>query len=174
VLKIDYEKAYDRFNWDFLEEMMSSRGVGSKCVSWVMKLVNNGSIAIRLNDRNSGFFKPGKGLRQGNPLSPLLFNLLTDVFTRMLLKAAQGGPMYSLYLEGFIILQYVDDTLLFLKLDKVAMCHMKWLMVCYEHLSDMKINYRKSDMTPINMDEGEANGYAKIFCCKIGCFPFST
>jgi hypothetical protein len=93
----------------------------------------------------------------------------------MLVKAAWGhitGLMSSLYPEGVISLQYADDTLLFLKHDKIATCHMKWFMVCYEHMSSMKINYHKSVMTPINMDEGEANEYGKIFCCKVGCFPF--
>jgi hypothetical protein len=99
-------------------------------------------------------------LRQGDPLSPLLFNLVANVFAKMLVRAAQSGHitclMTSLYPEGVISLQYVDDTLLFLSHDNIAACHMKWLMVCYEHLSGMKINYHKSDMTSINLEEGEA------------------
>jgi hypothetical protein len=47
VLKIGYEKTYDRVNWDFLKEMMISRGFGPKWVNWVMRLVKNGSIAVR-------------------------------------------------------------------------------------------------------------------------------
>jgi hypothetical protein len=76
-----------------------------------MNLVDNGSIAIRLNDRNSGYFSPGKGLRQGGPLSPLLFNLIANIFTRFLSKVAGKGYirglMNSIYLEGAITLQYV-------------------------------------------------------------------
>jgi hypothetical protein len=49
VLKFDYEKTYDRVNWEFLEEMMVTRGFAPKWVKWVMNLVKNGSIAIRLN-----------------------------------------------------------------------------------------------------------------------------
>jgi hypothetical protein len=45
-------------------------------------------------------------------------------------------------------------------------------MVCFEQISGMKINYHKSDMTPINLDEEEVQEYAKVFCCKIGGFPF--
>jgi hypothetical protein len=37
----------------------------------------------------------------------------------------------------------------------------------------MRINYSKSELTPINLDEEETQGYTKIFCCKIGKFPFT-
>jgi hypothetical protein len=70
VLKLDYEKAYDRVSWQFLEELLTTRGSGSRWVNWIMSLVKNGSICVRLNDRNEPFFKPGKGLRQGDPISP--------------------------------------------------------------------------------------------------------
>jgi hypothetical protein len=147
VLKLDYEKAYDQVSWHFLEEMMSTRGFGNRWRKWVMALVKNGSIAIRINDSNSGYFRPGKGLRQGDPLSPLLFNLVVDVFTRILIKAAKRvhitSLLNSLYPEGIISLQYADDTLLFLDHNYQAACHLKWLMVYFEHLYEMQINYHK-------------------------------
>jgi hypothetical protein len=94
----------------------------------------------------------------------------------MLVRATQGGHitglMTSLYPKGVISLQYADDTLLFLEHDRVVACHLKWLMVCYENLCGMRINYHKSDMTPINLDEEEAQHYSRIFCCKVGSFPF--
>jgi hypothetical protein len=80
--------------------MLSSRGFGPKWISRVLKLVG-GSISIRLNDRNSPYFKPAKGLRQGDPLSPLLFNLVVDVFTRLLSRAADKG-----YLRGLMTSLY--------------------------------------------------------------------
>jgi hypothetical protein len=60
------------------------------------KLGKRGSISIRLNDETSFYFKHGKGLRQGDPLSPLLFNLVVDVFTRMLSKVANKGYITGL------------------------------------------------------------------------------
>jgi hypothetical protein len=60
-----------------------------------MNLVKGGPMAIRLNGENSNYFNPGKGLRQGDPLSPLLFNLVVDIFTRMLIKAATKGYIYG-------------------------------------------------------------------------------
>jgi hypothetical protein len=63
-------------------------------------------------------------------------------------------------------------TLLFLEHNYNSTCHLKWLMVCVEKLSRMKINYHKSDLSPVNLEEEESHRYAQIFCCKIGSFPF--
>jgi hypothetical protein len=137
--------------------MLSSRGFGKTWINWIMRLVNGWSICISLNDKNSAYFNPGKGLRQGDPLSPLLFNLMIDVFTRMLIKAAKmnyiSGFMNSTHPEGVLSLQYVDDTLLFLRHSYEDATQLKWIMVCFEQISGMKINYNKSDMLPVNLDE---------------------
>jgi hypothetical protein len=46
VLKLDYEKAYDRVSWSFLEEMLESRGFGAKWGGWLKQVVRGGSICI--------------------------------------------------------------------------------------------------------------------------------
>jgi hypothetical protein len=131
--------------------MLSSRGFGNKWVKWIMRLVKGGSICISLNNENSTYFNPGNGLRQGDPLSPLLFNLVRDVFTRMLIKAAKRdyitGFMNSIHHEGVLSLQYAYDTLLFLKHSYEDATHLKRIMRCFEQISYMKINYNKSDMS---------------------------
>jgi hypothetical protein len=64
VLKLDYEKAYERVSWSVLEDMLLSRGFGETWVSGVMKIVKGGSFCVRITDGNSTYFKHGKGLRQ--------------------------------------------------------------------------------------------------------------
>jgi hypothetical protein len=156
--------------------MLRARGFGPGWTSWIMKMVKGGSISIRMNNDNSTYFQPGKGLRQEDLLSPLIFNIVVDVFSRLLIKAAKNGYIVglidSLYPEGVIGLQYVDVTLLFLKHNYQYACHLKWLLICFEKLSAMKINYNKSDMVPINLSEEETHLYSMIFCCKLGTFPF--
>jgi hypothetical protein len=129
----------------------------------VMSLVKRGSPSIRPNEENSPYFESGKGLRQGDPPSPLLFNLVEDVFSRMLVKAAANGHITgllgALYPEGIVSLQYADDTLLFLEHNYIAASHLKWLLMCLEKLSGMNINYHKSDVTPINLNEKESQNY---------------
>jgi hypothetical protein len=55
-------------------------------------VVLGGSVSVMANGEESNTFKTGKGLRQGgHHLSPLLFNLVGDVLTKMLMKASRGG-----------------------------------------------------------------------------------
>ena len=177
ILKLDYEKAYDRVNWDFLEEMLTSRGFGPKWISWIRSVVRDSSLCIRINDMDGSFFKTGKGLRQGDPLSPLLFNLVADVFTRMLIKAASqdliSGLLTDIFPGGIISLQYADDTLLFLQKDLCKAKHFKWLLACFEQLSGMKINFDKSNLMVVGLEEEDSNRFARLFCCKVGSFPFT-
>jgi hypothetical protein len=63
--------------------------------------------------------------------------------------------MTDIYPEGVINLQYADDTLLFLSYDPIGAHHLKWLMIFFEKLSGMRINYHEGDLTPINLSEEE-------------------
>ena len=178
IRKLDYEKAYDRVSWDFLEKMLTSRGFGPKWISWIRSVVRDGSLCIRINDEYSHFFKPGKGLRQRDPLSPLLFNFVADVFTRMLMKAAHhnliSGLLQGVSPRGVISQQYADDTLFFLENNLTKARHFKWILACFEQLSGMKINYDKSDMLGLGLEEEESLMFARFFCCRVESFPLIT
>lgn len=78
VFKLDYEKAYDMINRDFIFEVLSSRGFSPKWIGRIKSLIVNGSVGVRVNDTNSDFFITGKGVKQGDPISPLLFNVVAD------------------------------------------------------------------------------------------------
>jgi hypothetical protein len=80
--------------------------------------------------------------------------------------------MNSIHPGGVINLPYADDTLLFLEHNYLHALHLKWLMICFERISGIKINYHKSDLTPVNLEGEEIHDYARIFCCKVGSFPF--
>lgn len=63
VLKLDYEKPYDRVSWSFLFEILETRNVDPIWINWIKQLVIGGSIGIMVNGEDSAYFKPGKGLR---------------------------------------------------------------------------------------------------------------
>lgn len=91
ILKLDYEKAYDIVDNSFLEEMFVSWGFGNTWIIWVLKAVKGGFVWLRINDESSGFGELRKWLRQEDPLSPLLFNLATDIFTRKIGKIVDAN-----------------------------------------------------------------------------------
>jgi hypothetical protein len=86
VLKLDYEKAYDKVSWNFLFDMLKARKFDPLWIGWIKQIVTGGSVGIMINGEDSAYFKTGKGLRQGDPLSPFLFNLRGMVFPKCFTK----------------------------------------------------------------------------------------
>lgn len=86
-----------------------------------------------VNGEESAYFKPGKGLRQGDPLSPFLFNLVGDSLSKMLMKAVNKGLVRGLlenFKEGGIVsLQYANDTILFAKAEESILVNLKCIIM---------------------------------------------
>jgi hypothetical protein len=72
---------------------------------------------------------------------------------------------------GVIILQYANDTLLFLENNERNAINLKWTLTCFEQVSEMKINYHKSELMAINMETLEIVPFLDIFQCVAGNFP---
>jgi hypothetical protein len=70
---------------------MMGKGFPLKWISWVMSTVRDGKVCINVNGERSPYFKTFRGLRQGDPLSPLLFNIVADPSGVMLNKAVSKG-----------------------------------------------------------------------------------
>jgi hypothetical protein len=120
-------------------------------------------------------FTTGKGLRQGDPLSPLLFNFVVDIFTRLLSKAMANNLIQGLCTDvvpdGVISLQYADDTILFVDSNPEKARNLKWVLTCFERVSGMKVNYNKSELVPLNLEPDKAETFKMIFDCLEGSFP---
>jgi len=78
ILKLDFEKAYDKVSWSFLEKVMRAKGFDELWIQWINSVVKGGRVCIDLNGERGEYFRSFKGLQQGDPLSPLLFNLVAD------------------------------------------------------------------------------------------------
>jgi hypothetical protein len=131
-----------------------------------------------VNSSNGAYFQSCKGVRQGGPLFPLLFNLVADCLTRMIIRAQQndviGGLVPHLIPKGVAILQYADDTILCLQNDLVKARSVKLILYMYEHMSGLKINFEKSEVILIGGDNrlaSEGSEYVEIFNCQVGLFP---
>ena len=87
------EKAYDHVNWDFLIYMLDRCGFPEKWRRWVFFCISTVKLSILINGISCGFFESFRGIIQGDPLSPLLFVIVMDAFSKMLDKVVRDGLM---------------------------------------------------------------------------------
>jgi hypothetical protein len=76
LCKLDITKAFDHINWKFLLYMLKRCSFGEKWVSWISHCISSVHFFVLVNGSPSGFFSNSRGLRQGDPVSPLLSPLL--------------------------------------------------------------------------------------------------
>ena len=74
VFKVDFEKAYDSIEWDFLLDIMKEMGFDRKWVKWIKACLSSTSISILVNGSPTKEFKMNQGIRQGDPLAPFSFS----------------------------------------------------------------------------------------------------
>jgi hypothetical protein len=84
VLKLDLIKAYDRVDWGFLRLVLLQVGLSLEATDWILGCVTSTNFVVLINGRPSSFFKSSRGLRQGCPLSPLLFLLIVEGLSRVI------------------------------------------------------------------------------------------
>jgi retron-type reverse transcriptase len=118
VLKLDFKKAFDKIEHKVILEVMAHKGFGAKWRSWIESILNSGTSAVLLNGVPRKTFHCKRGIRQGDPLSPLLFMLAADLLQSIINKETQMGhlrlPIPAPTLD-FPIIQYADDTLIILE-----------------------------------------------------------
>jgi hypothetical protein len=177
ILKLDFEKAYNRVSWAFLRDVLVRKGFESSVVHRLMQLVTGIQTAISINGEIGPYFRNKRGVRQGDPISPLLFDFLADALAIILDHASVAGHIKGvvshLVLEGVTHLQYADDTILLIKLDDGAIANLKFILICFEILSGLKINFFKSEVIMTGVSPYEQYRVACMFKCKEGGFPMT-
>ena len=95
-------------------------------------MITGGSVGVKVNDDIGHYLQTKRGLRHGNPMSPILFNIVADLLT-LLIKRAKcdnhiKGVVPHLVDDGLSILQYADDTIIFLDHDLEQAKNMKLIL----------------------------------------------
>ena len=117
ALKLDMSKAYDRVEFTFLEQILLKLGFHEDWVALLMECITTVSYSILVNEESKGLFRPSKGFRQGDPLSPYLFLFCAEGLNAILKKAALKGEIhgFSICRNGLKLthLFFANDSLLF-------------------------------------------------------------
>ena len=141
LIKIDQEKAFDRVNWDFLLKVLERMNFGPKFMCFVKTMYTNVSCQISNNGHLSRKITLKRGVRQGCPLSPLLYCIVAETLVNLI---RQNLKIDGLRLPGsrkeVKISQYADDTTLFLR-NNFSVEEAIATIKLYELGSGSKVNY---------------------------------
>lgn len=146
ILFIDFYKAFDTVNHNFIFKVIKMLGFGDLFLNAVKTLYNGCNSSVKLAHGTSKRFDINQGIRQGCPLSPVLFLLVTQVLA-VHIKKSQFNGINALGVE-FKPSQFADDTAIFLK-DKLEIPIIIGCIEAFTVVSAVKINLEKSVLLPL-------------------------
>jgi hypothetical protein len=179
VCKLDIEKAYDHVNWDCLLSLLDRMGFGFKWRTWIRTCISTVCFSIMVNGSPSGFFGSSRGLRQGDPLSPLLFLLVMEVISQLLRRTEEVGLIRSFKADSATVsglsishLLFADDTIVFCDADRDQLLHLCMVLACFEAVTGLGVNMGKSELVLVG-EVRNVDQLVEILCCRIGVLPMS-
>lgn len=145
LLSLDAERAFDRVDWSYLNYTMEQMGFNLTFIRWINTLNKDPISRVRVNGYCPEFFDLKKGVRQGNPVSPVLFALCIEPLAELIRGNDQiegivdeGGEMHKISL-------FADDVLLFIRNPQSSIPALMQCLVDYGEVSGYKVNEGKSE-----------------------------
>jgi hypothetical protein len=143
AIKINMEKAFDRMEWNFLFAILAKLGFHPTWINWIRICITSPSFSILINGSPYG-------LRQGDPLSPFLFILGTEVFSRLLQRQFSIGLLKGIKMarscSPITHLLFADDLLIFGKATSSEASTIKDCLDSYCKWSGQAVNTTKSSI----------------------------
>ncbi|KAK1275589.1 hypothetical protein QJS04_geneDACA012807 [Acorus gramineus] len=174
ILKLDFAKAYDSVDRKFPIQLLELHGFPSRWIRMVRQCIDIVHALMLINGEVAGFFPLNRGLRQGDPLSPILFVLVANILSRFCAKAVTGGWIQGLQCarggQSVSIIQFADDTLLLSEASEESTRGLLFILWCFGLLSGLTLNVSKSTMFGLNVEQEETS-LAACMGCPVGSFP---
>ena len=173
LVLIDFEKAFDTVEWDFLFKTLKVLNFGPSFISWIRSLYTNITSCTVNNGHLSRYFGLSRGIRQGCPISALLFVLVAEILS-VNLRSNNKVKGISIGKYNYKICQLADDTTIFVK-DihslKVSIDDFQK----FEKVSGLKLNLDKTEIIPLGPNRVEDLSLPKDLCkLKINKNAFKT
>ncbi|XP_028081835.1 uncharacterized protein LOC114283208 [Camellia sinensis] len=129
-------------------------------------------MSVLVNGTLAGYFQTFWGLRQGNPLFPLLFILVMEALSRLLSRVVQGGLLANFSVGDGVRVSHLLYALIFCGADSEQLGHLRCVLLYFEAVSGLKMNLTKSELIPVG-EVGHLLTLAAILGCKVSHLPMS-
>jgi hypothetical protein len=150
ALKIDMEKAFDRMEWSFILKIFSCLGFCPKWIQLIEQCISTVSFSVLLNGSPYGKISHSRGLRQGDPISPFLFLLGSEVLSRLILKEELAGTIHGIKISRnsphVAHLLFADDLMVFSKGKASEAASILKCLDTFSAWSGQKVNMAKSSI----------------------------
>ncbi|GKD68588.1 cysteine-rich receptor-like protein kinase [Tanacetum coccineum] len=93
MLKVDFEKAYDSVNRNFIQNTLLQMGFGERWCKWVQMCQKSASVSVLVNGSPTLEFKMERGVRQGDPLSQFLYHVVAEGLNVTLKDVSEKNQM---------------------------------------------------------------------------------
>ncbi|KAL2453200.1 Uncharacterized protein Adt_49302 [Abeliophyllum distichum] len=147
IFKLDMAKAYDRLDWGFLIFVLEGFGFDAIWIDRIRRCISECHFSVLLNGRPCDFFPSSRGLRQGDPISPSLFILAADYFSRILTRQFQQIASMAYRHGGDALISHLcfaDDMIIFANGQKQSIRRVLHCIEHYERASGQLVNRDKS------------------------------
>lgn len=172
LLKIDIAQAFDSVAWNFLLEVLEHLGFGRRWRDWVSCILSSASTKILLNGRPGRRICHARGLRQGDPLSPMLFVLIMEVLNHLVCWLDAQGFLAPIEVTlPFRVGLYADDVVMFVKPNVSDLLVLRAAVDLFGLASGLFANLDKSVATPIGCSDDDLELVRDTLSCKIQQFP---
>jgi hypothetical protein len=172
---LDISKAFDSVSWAFLLKILEHMGFGRVWSDMIIGLLTTSSTQILLNGVPGDFINHQRGLRQGDPLSPMLFIIVMDTLNLLISKAAEAGllqPLSSRSIQHQVSL-YANDVILFLRPSESDIVLTLRIPHLYGNPVGLKTNIQKSSVVPIQCGDDEIASMHSLLPCRMENFPIN-
>ncbi|XP_074315228.1 uncharacterized protein LOC141651412 [Silene latifolia] len=169
AIKLDIAKAYDGVEWCFLHGVLMTMGFDGTWVNRVMDCVSSVTFSVLINGGPSRDFRPSRGLRQGDPLSPYLFLLCAEALSNMMRRAVENNTIHGIRVSptapAISHLLFADDSIFFVRATVEEAEAVNGILRRYETASGQLVSL---DKTTVSFSKGVSDGRRDSVAERLG------
>ena len=150
IVLIDFEKAFDSIDWEFISKTLKFFNFGNNIINWMKSIQINSYSYIVQNGHISDKVLLHRGCRQGDPVSPYIFVLAAEIMATAIRhdKQIEGIMVYTEEQKNSL---YADDTTLYLTANEKNLIAALELLKQFQGISGLKVNIDKTKIIKIGV-----------------------